>query len=74
MSLTVKQRSDTVEFDFVANINSLGVCDREVDIEKGNRYRILCFGDSWTFGWGVEIEKLGRENSNNFFMKKDLII
>jgi len=47
---------NTAEFDFVAEINSLGLRDREITIEKDNIYRILCFGDSWTYGWGVEIE------------------
>jgi len=51
-----KARYQTVEFDYVANINSLGLRDREICIEKGDKYRILCFGDSWTFGWGVNIE------------------
>lgn len=49
-------RYQTVEFDWVANINSLGLRDREINIEKGDKYRILCFGDSWTFGYGVNVE------------------
>ncbi|NHZ85973.1 MAG: hypothetical protein GWP19_08840, partial [Planctomycetia bacterium] len=49
-------RYQTLEFDWVANINSLGLRDREINIEKGDKYRILCFGDSWTFGYGVNIE------------------
>lgn len=60
----------TIEFDFVANINSLGLRDREVDIKKGNRYRILCFGDSWTFGWGVDIENSWPRKLEQFFHKK----
>lgn len=46
----------TTEFDYTANINSLGLRDREIERAKGNKFRILCFGDSWTFGWGVNIE------------------
>lgn len=46
----------TVEFNWEANINSLGLRDREINIEKGDKYRILCFGDSWTFGYGVNVE------------------
>ena len=49
-------RYQTIEFNWVANINSLGLRDREINIEKGDKYRILCFGDSWTFGYGVNIE------------------
>jgi len=51
-----KARYQTVEFDYVVDINSLGLRDREIHIKKGAKYRILCFGDSWTFGWGVNIE------------------
>lgn len=51
-----KARYQTIEFDFVVNINILGLRDREIGIEKGDKYRILAFGDSWTFGWGVNVE------------------
>jgi hypothetical protein len=51
-----KAMYQTFEFNFVANINSLGLRDREINIEKGDKYRILCFGDSWTFGWVVNVE------------------
>lgn len=51
-----KARYKTTEFDFTANINSIGLRDREIQIDKKNKYRILCFGDSWTFGWGVQLE------------------
>ena len=44
------------EFKNDVKINSIGLRDRELNIEKDNKYRILCFGDSWTFGWGVNIE------------------
>lgn len=46
----------TNEFNFDASINSLGLRDREFQQEKQNKFRILCIGDSWTFGWGVNIE------------------
>lgn len=51
-----KARYQTVEFDYVAEINSLGLRDSEIQIEKGEKFRILCFGDSYTFGWGVNVE------------------
>ena len=50
-------RYQTVEFDYLANINSLGLRDKETAVDKGGKYRVLCFGDSWTFGWGVDAEK-----------------
>ena len=51
-------RYTTNEFDFRARINSLGLRNREIAVEKRKGvYRILCFGDSYTFGWGVEVEK-----------------
>ncbi len=46
----------TREFSYRATINSLGLRDREIQKDKGRHFRILCFGDSWTFGWGVEAE------------------
>lgn len=46
----------TIEFDFMANINDLGLRDKKIDVDKGNKFRILCFGDSWTYGWGVDVE------------------
>jgi lysophospholipase L1-like esterase len=52
-----KARYKTTEFDFTADINSIGLRDKEIEKDKGNKFRILCFGDSWTFGWGVQQEK-----------------
>lgn len=49
-------RYQTIEFNVEANINSIGLRNDEIDIDKGDAFRILCFGDSWTFGWGVEEE------------------
>lgn len=47
----------TVEFNYRADINGLGLRNKEVKVEKEKgTYRILCFGDSWTFGWGVDVE------------------
>lgn len=40
-----------LEFDTAVTTNSLGLRDREVDFSKP---RILCLGDSFTFGFGVE--------------------
>ncbi|MBN8649896.1 MAG: SGNH/GDSL hydrolase family protein [Cytophagales bacterium] len=47
----------TVEFNYRADINGLGLRNKEIKVEKEKgTYRILCFGDSWTFGWGVDVE------------------
>jgi len=37
-------------------INSIGIRDKEISIPKDkNTFRILVFGDSYTYGWGVDI-------------------
>ena len=51
-----KAVAQTIEFNYVVNINSLGLRNKEINIEKGDKYRILCFGDSWTYGYGVNAE------------------
>ncbi len=56
----------TVEFESTATINSLGLRDREIPVDKGDKYRVLCFGDSWTFGWGVSIEDSWPRQLENF--------
>ncbi len=62
-----KARYKTVEFDYFAEINSLGLRDNEINIDKDGKYRILCFGDSWTFGWGVDIEHSWPKKLEKFF-------
>ena len=49
-------RSKTIEYDYKIVTNSLGIRDKEISLDKGGKYRILCFGDSWTMGFGVNIE------------------
>ncbi len=47
----------TVEFNYNAKINSLGLRNNEFStVKKDSVFRVLCIGDSWTFGWGVNIE------------------
>lgn len=41
------------EFEFEAKINSIGLRNDEISIDETDNFRILCFGDSWTYGWGV---------------------
>lgn len=43
----------TVEFDYITTTNSLGLRGVEVEINKGDKFRIICVGDSWTYGWGA---------------------
>lgn len=62
----------TVEFDYVANINSYGLRDREINIDKGDKFRILCFGDSWTFGWGVNAQNSWPNQLEKFFHDKEI--
>jgi lysophospholipase L1-like esterase len=58
----------TVEFNYRADINGLGLRNKEVNVEKEKgTYRILCFGDSWTFGWGVDVENSWPMQMENYF-------
>ena len=52
-----EQAYESVDFKYTAHINSIGLRDRELPKERGNTYRILAIGDSYTYGWGVEIEQ-----------------
>ena len=49
-------RYKSVEFDYKVSINSLGLRDNEFNLEKEKKFRIVCLGDSWTIGWGVNLE------------------
>ena len=51
-----KARQQSSEFDIIVKINSLGFRDYEYPIIKKKKYRIGFIGDSFTFGWGVELE------------------
>lgn len=45
------------EFSTTAKISSQGIRNEEVEIPKPkNRYRLLAVGDSFTYGWGVELK------------------
>lgn len=47
----------TPEFAFTVKTNSQGFRDREFSDQKSARIRILALGDSFTYGWGVEIDQ-----------------
>jgi len=49
-------RYTSTEFDYRVSINSLGLRDNEFNPRKGDKFRIICVGDSWTIGWGVNLE------------------
>jgi lysophospholipase L1-like esterase len=46
-----------MERSFSLETNSLGFRDREFNSSRMDRTRILALGDSFTYGWGVEIEQ-----------------
>lgn len=48
----------TIEFNYVAAINSLGFRDKEIGKDKEKYIRIVVIGDSFTYGWGVNLEDL----------------
>ena len=50
-------RHTTSEFSYEAQINSLGFRDREFGPKKRRTVRIVCIGDSMTYGWGVEARR-----------------
>ena len=47
----------TPEFSFTVKTNSMGFRDREFEDRLRARTRILALGDSFTYGWGVEIDQ-----------------
>ncbi|MCK5863413.1 MAG: hypothetical protein KAH38_13065, partial [Candidatus Hydrogenedentes bacterium] len=62
-----EQHFKTVDFEYTASINSIGIRDRELPRDRGDTYRILAIGDSYTYGWGV-----AREESWPCLMEKQL--
>jgi lysophospholipase L1-like esterase len=50
-------RHKTAEFDVTYSINSDGLRDGNYSIEKSNKKRVAVFGDSFTFGIGMDKDK-----------------
>lgn len=62
----------TTEFDYNAIINSIGLRNKEIKTAKPDSiYRILCLGDSWTFGWGVNVEESWPMQLETFLKNKE---
>ena len=51
-----EQHYKSHDFEYSVYINSIGIRDRELPKERGNTFRVLAIGDSYTYGWGVNIE------------------
>jgi hypothetical protein len=48
---------ETSEFRYTATINSMGFRDREVTPKVPTKRRVIVLGDSFVYGWGVEIDQ-----------------
>ncbi len=51
-----EQAFATNEFSYTVRTNALGLRDREIPPKRRDTFRIIAIGDSYTYGWGVEIE------------------
>ncbi|NLV46251.1 MAG: hypothetical protein GXY07_17320 [Candidatus Hydrogenedentes bacterium] len=47
---------ETAEFSYTVSINQLGLRDHEIDPEKRAACRVIALGDSFTYGFGVNLE------------------
>ncbi|NHZ85055.1 MAG: hypothetical protein GWP19_04140 [Planctomycetia bacterium] len=68
----IEARHKTIEFDYVVKTNNLGLRDRNININKGEKFRILCFGDSWTFGYGVNVEDSWPKKLEQYLFNKGI--
>lgn len=68
----INAKHKTIEFDYVVKTNNLGLRDRYISINKGEKFRILCFGDSWTFGYGVNVENSWPKKLEQYLFNKGI--
>jgi lysophospholipase L1-like esterase len=47
---------DMHDFKTVESTNSLGLREREFPLAKSDKLRVVAIGDSFTYGWGVNLE------------------
>ncbi len=45
----------TPEYEFTAKTSSIGIRDDEIALADPARWRVVALGDSFTYGWGVEL-------------------
>jgi len=64
----------TSEYNVNYKTNSKGLRDKEYDYDKPRgKFRIVCLGDSVTFGWGVSAEERFTEILENKFRNVEVI-
>lgn len=68
----IEAKHKTIEFDYVVKTNNLGLRDRNISINKRGKFRILCFGDSWTFGYGVNVEDSWPKKLEQYLFNKGI--
>ncbi len=47
----------TASYRYTVRCNALGLREREIEPGKSSKFRIVALGDSFTYGWGVDIEQ-----------------
>lgn len=47
---------ESLEYAYTIHTNSLGLRDYPLDLDDATSYRVAVIGDSFTYGWGVDIE------------------